>query len=67
MKNHPDPTSIPQTEGHPEAFPKVTTLPTGWDLSGSTVPQATSAEIPQNAIPLNLDVDARAAVGDSLA
>ena len=67
MKNRPDPESFPQTEGHPEAFPKVTTLPIGWDLSGSTSPQAASAESMQNAIPLKLDLDTRAGVDNTLA
>jgi hypothetical protein len=33
MKTRPNPKEIPQTEGHPEPFPKVNTIPSGWDLT----------------------------------
>ena len=65
MKNRPDPSNVPQTEGHPEPFPEVTTMPKGWDVSGLVMPQAVTFESIQNAIPLELDT--RAAVDDRLA
>ncbi|HVN53392.1 MAG TPA: hypothetical protein VMT46_03600 [Anaerolineaceae bacterium] len=33
MKPRPTHRDLPQTEGHPEGFPKVNTIPDGWDLS----------------------------------
>ncbi len=33
MKHRPTHKDLPQTEGHPEPFPKVNTIPDGWDLS----------------------------------
>ncbi len=65
MKNRPDPSNVPQTEGHPEPFPEVTTLPKRWDLSELVAPQAVTFASIQNAIPLELDP--RAAFDDRLA
>jgi hypothetical protein len=58
MKNRPDPCNVPQTEGHPEPFPEVTTMPKGWDLSELIAPQAVTFESIQNAMPLELDTRA---------
>jgi hypothetical protein len=65
MKNRPDPSNTPQTEGHPEPFPDVTTMPKGWDLSELITPQSVTFESIQNAIPLELDT--RSAAEDRLA
>jgi hypothetical protein len=65
MKNHPDPMNTPQTEGHPEPFPEVTTMPKGWDLSEMVSPNPLTFESIQSALPLELDT--RAAVDDRLA
>ncbi len=64
MKN-PDPSSVPQTEGHPESFPDVKTMPKGWDLSEMVTPPAITFESLQDAIPLELP--RRAGVEDRLA
>ena len=65
MKTHNDPSRIPQTEGHPEAFPDVTTMPKGWDLSE----MATERSLPVEAIEeiINFDMDARMAFEDDMA
>jgi hypothetical protein len=65
MKNRPDPSTTPQTEGHPEPFPEVTTMPKGWDLSEMIAPQTMTFESIQSAIPLELDRNS--AVEDRLA
>jgi hypothetical protein len=33
MKSIPDPSKVPQVEGHPDSFPEVNTMPKGWDMS----------------------------------
>jgi len=66
MKSRPDPSSVPQTEGHPEAFPDVTTLPKGWDMSGLSANQTTPAETSVEAR-ISLRLDVTAAVEDGLA
>lgn len=55
MKTQADPTNIPQTEGHPEPFPEVTTMPKGWDLSELSVPQSQLMQPAQQAITIRLD------------
>ena len=65
MKNKPDPFSTPQTEGHPEPFPEVTTMPKGWDTSELVAPQSMTFASIQSAAPLELDL--RAALEDRLA
>ncbi len=72
MKSRPDPSRVPQTEGHPEPFPEVTTLPKGWDLSGLAADHATAMDEKtgivgpfENAIRLKLD--SSAVVEDGLA
>jgi len=55
MKSQPDPKDYPQKEALPEAFPKVTTMPSGWDLSELVCSPSISMETLQNAIPLELD------------
>ena len=55
MKSQPDPKNYPQKEGHPEPFPKVTTMPSGWDLSELVNSPTVSEETGQNALPLELD------------
>jgi hypothetical protein len=65
MKSRRDPASTPQTEGHPDPFPEVSTMPKGWDLSELQSVQPTAVETLQNSIPLILD--SRAPVEDYLA
>ena len=55
MKSRRDPASTPQTEGHPDPFPEVSTMPKGWDLSELQSVQPTTVEIYQNSIPLSFD------------
>jgi hypothetical protein len=55
MKSRRDPTSVPQTEGHPEPFPEVSTMPKGWDLSELQNAQPSAVETSQNSIPLTVD------------
>jgi hypothetical protein len=64
MKPVTDPKRIPQTEGHPEPFPEVTTLPKGWDLSELQPSQAFASESKLPSVPIQLDT--RAVVQDDL-
>jgi hypothetical protein len=64
MKSRRDPANVPQTEGHPEPFPEVSTLPKGWDLSELQPVQPSALEILQSSIPLELD--SRVSVEDYL-
>jgi hypothetical protein len=65
MKSRRDPASTPQTEGHPDPFPEVSTMPKGWDLSEMHTVPPSVVEIYQNSIPLSLD--SSAAIEDYLA
>ena len=55
MKTHADPHKIPQTEGHPEPFPKVTTMPDAWDLSELKDPQQSPRDTLPQTFPIRLD------------
>ncbi len=63
MKN-PNPSNVPQTEGHPDPFPEVTTMPKGWDLSEMVTPPV---EVVLQAQSIPLELDLRTAVDDRLA
>jgi hypothetical protein len=65
MKTYADPSKVPQTEGHPEPFPDVTTMPKGWDLSEILAPQASGMAPANDSFEIRLD--ARMAVEDDLA
>ena len=65
MKPRPDHTQVPQTEGHPEDFPEVTTMPKGWDTSELVAPQSANSD--GEATPIALSMDIRNTVEDSLA
>ncbi len=65
MKTYNDPSNVPQTEGHPEAFPDVTTMPKGWDLSEILAPQSSGMAPVNDGIEIRLD--ARMTVEDDLA